>query len=70
MNQALNTKFPTCPFLFMYGACKRTMFHSSSIIRKIKETQGCKYVHLQCGHWLQRQYPEVFIEEVKAFFDN
>ena len=63
-------KFPSCPVLFLFGACKRVMFHGPSFIKKCKDTQGCKYVNLMCGHWLQRQQPDVFLDEIKIFFEH
>lgn len=60
-------KFPTMPFLYMYGCDKNVMFHNDDFIARIDSSPGCKHRGFDCGHWLQHVYPEEVANEIDEF---
>lgn len=61
-------RFPAVPTLFLYGARKRTMFHSAAFEERLEGTAGCRVARYEdCSHWLMHEEPERFTEDVRAF---
>mmetsp|Transcript_16836 Transcript_16836/g.51058 ORF Transcript_16836/g.51058 Transcript_16836/m.51058 type:complete len:385 (-) Transcript_16836:43-1197(-) len=59
---------PTQPVLFMYGANKRTRFHTKGFLAKLDaRDDGSKWVELDCGHWVQTQKPKEVSDELARF---
>lgn len=60
--------FPKVPTLFIYGAKKRTMFHSEAFTERLMATTGCRVKEYEsAGHWLMYTEPHRFNSDVKAF---
>ncbi|KAJ1387812.1 Alpha/Beta hydrolase protein [Ochromonadaceae sp. CCMP2298] len=59
--------FPKVPTLFLYGAKKRTMFHSEAFTDRLGATAGCRVQKYDAGHWLMYTEPARFNKDVRAF---
>ena len=55
------------PTLFLYGARKRAMFHSSKFLARLDAQEGCEWHELNCGHWMQTQKPAEVIAHMRHF---
>ena len=56
------------PTLFLYGAKKRTMFHSNAFVERLRHSPGCgvlEYMH--AGHWLMHTNQTRFNDDVRHF---
>mmetsp|Transcript_19653 Transcript_19653/g.57145 ORF Transcript_19653/g.57145 Transcript_19653/m.57145 type:complete len:296 (-) Transcript_19653:66-953(-) len=60
--------FPSdIPVLYMYGKKKRASFHTESFLAKIEDTDGCRYVGMDCNHWIMHEKPDEVNKEMKHF---
>ena len=60
--------FPAVPTLFLYGARKRVMFHSTAFEARINRTAGSRTVRYDdCGHWLMHEQPACFARDIGSF---
>ena len=68
----ISPAFPTgIPTLFMYGAKKRTMFHSEAFEGRLNATDGSRVLRYEeCGHWLMHEAPARFTDDVMKFLDD
>jgi hypothetical protein len=51
-----DTKFPTCPLLFLYGNKKNAQFHTSGFLAKISKSEGSRSKEMVGGIELTAQY--------------
>ena len=64
----ISPAFPTAPTLFLYGAKKRTMFHSQAFEARVNATVGSRVIRYEgCRHWLMHEEPARFARDVRAF---
>jgi pimeloyl-ACP methyl ester carboxylesterase len=61
---------PKCPLLYLYGLRKPVMFHSTSWLRWLDETPGCRQLGIDAGHWLQLTRPDEVNREMDAFLSG
>lgn len=55
------------PLLFVYGARKPFMFHSSRWLDKVSAKPGSAVLGLPCGHWVMVSRPEAFHAGVRSW---
>ena len=63
----MKTRYPNCPFLFMYGKRKNIMFHNEATIQKINEDDNASWRDFKGGHWFFDEEPEEVADEIKKF---
>eukprot|EP01035_Chromulina_nebulosa_P020921 gene20921-27117_t len=68
--KALKPKFPKAKMLFLFGRLKNVMFHDDKFIQKIRDTQGCKYVKVDSGHWIATAKPQLVTDEIIEFIES
>lgn len=59
---------PQCPVLFLWGARKPVMFHSSKWLRIVEECGGRTQCIDGAGHWFMEAHPGVVNELLQAWF--
>ena len=60
---------PRCPMLFIYGARKPFLFHSSQWADTLAARPGCRVISFDTGHWVMHDEPQKFNETVKAWLE-
>jgi pimeloyl-ACP methyl ester carboxylesterase len=63
----LKTRFPACPFLFMYGKNKNIMFHNDKTLRKIDDRYDCRWRSFEGGHWFMKTDRNLVVAEMEEF---
>ena len=66
----MKTKYPKCPFLFMYGKKKNIMFHNENTIKRINEDSNASFRAFEGGHWFFDEEPEEVANEIKNFMSK
>ena len=59
------------PTLFIFGARKRTMYHTEGFVTRLQATPGCRVVeYADCAHWMMHEAPGRFSADIRAFLEN
>lgn len=67
VTNSISMKFPTCPFLYLYGTDKNVMFHNAKFLRRIETTEKCYSKAYNGGHFFMNKFADDVAAELEKF---